>query len=69
MLDEMEYEKVTLNGRFDHSREFLIYPRARFDEAISTRGRNKEQSNYGAHVITPLHVANCGSHFASSSMQ
>lgn len=56
-LPDFEYNPVRVRGRFDHSREFLIEPRSRFDEQSNTK-HSMTTATVGAHVITPFRVAN-----------
>ena len=59
----MEYRRVKLRGRFLYSNEFVIQPRARFDEAFNERDSggsllgNPASSSHGGHVITPFQIA------------
>uniref|UniRef100_A0A0N4ZWY8 SURF1-like protein n=1 Tax=Parastrongyloides trichosuri TaxID=131310 RepID=A0A0N4ZWY8_PARTI len=62
-LENMEYEKVEIEGEFLHDREFLMYPRGRFDKEFVKNKSNvsgliasNNLSSTGAHIITPFKV-------------
>uniref|UniRef100_A0A0K0FK35 SURF1-like protein n=1 Tax=Strongyloides venezuelensis TaxID=75913 RepID=A0A0K0FK35_STRVS len=60
-LDDMEYMKVKVEGKFIHEKEFLIYPRGRFDKEFKKSDSSgivasNNMSSSGAHVITPLKI-------------
>ncbi|KAI6205796.1 hypothetical protein M3Y94_00833000 [Aphelenchoides besseyi] len=58
-IDDLEYRRVKLKGRFLYDREFIIQPRGRFDEAFDDRAEggmigNAASSSHGGHFITPM---------------
>ncbi|KAI6243850.1 SURF1-like protein [Aphelenchoides fujianensis] len=58
-IDDLEYRRVKLRGRFLYDREFIIQPRGRFDEAFDDRAEggmigNAAASSHGGHFITPM---------------
>ena len=60
----MEYQRVAMRGKFDHSQEVLIGPRSLIDQRggavgggiISARG-----DRVGYHVVTPFLLSDSGS--------
>lgn len=55
-LKDMEYTKVSVRGRFDHSRETLILPRIN----ILSIDKNLPAQTGGAHVVTPFKISQDG---------
>ncbi|CAD5123282.1 DgyrCDS11641 [Dimorphilus gyrociliatus] len=54
-LEDMEYRKVKVTGRFDHRREICIEPRSRLESDDSKRsGLGSSSATIGAHIITPF---------------
>uniref|UniRef100_A0A7E4ZW29 SURF1-like protein n=1 Tax=Panagrellus redivivus TaxID=6233 RepID=A0A7E4ZW29_PANRE len=59
-LENLEYRRVHLRGRFLYDREFVIAPRGRFDKDHKEKrgglAGDSESSSHGGHVITPFVV-------------
>ena len=55
LLDK-EYNRFLLKGKFDHSKEIIIQPRARLDKARPTSGLISRNLQNGAWIITPFKV-------------
>uniref|UniRef100_A0AC35TNZ6 SURF1-like protein n=1 Tax=Rhabditophanes sp. KR3021 TaxID=114890 RepID=A0AC35TNZ6_9BILA len=61
-LETMEFNKVELEGEFIHEREFLIFPRGRFDPEFQKNDRgggliaSNTSSSSGAHIIAPFKI-------------
>lgn len=54
---QMEYQRVKLTGRFDHSRELYIGPRSLLDKSGGTTGGIiSSGEKVGWHVITPFQL-------------
>lgn len=51
-LDAMDYHRVKVTGKFDHSGEVYILPRA------NIRATDSGSSNSGAYVVTPFQLEN-----------
>ncbi|XP_042905948.1 surfeit locus protein 1 isoform X2 [Parasteatoda tepidariorum] len=56
-LNNMEYQRIRVRGKFDHSREMYIGPRALITEKDEGGGLLSSRSQSGNMVITPFHVA------------
>ncbi|KAI5615498.1 surfeit locus protein 1 [Silurus asotus] len=61
-LNDLEYRRVKVRGRFDHSRELYILPRSLVDPEREAReaGRLSSSAESGANVITPFHCTDLG---------
>ncbi|MCJ8748658.1 hypothetical protein PDJAM_G00167170 [Pangasius djambal] len=61
-LKDLEYRRVKVRGRFDHSRELYILPRSLVDPEREAReaGRLSSSAESGANVITPFHCTDLG---------
>ncbi|XP_058473547.1 surfeit locus protein 1 [Solea solea] len=61
-LNKLEYRRVTVRGRFDHSKELYILPRSPVDPDKEAReaGRLSSSGESGANVITPFHCTDLG---------
>ena len=55
-LKNMEYQAVRVRGRFDHTQEIHIGPRANFVQQTSHQGLGMK-SQSGVHVVTPFILA------------
>ncbi|XP_059148174.1 surfeit locus protein 1-like [Physella acuta] len=55
-LEDMEYTKVTIRGRFDHSRELFIGPRSDY-HSVETMGGQERAAKIGVHVVTPFKLS------------
>ncbi|KAE9554048.1 hypothetical protein FO519_002744 [Halicephalobus sp. NKZ332] len=57
-LNQYEYRRVHLRGRFLFDKEFVIAPRGRFDKDYKQKNTgiagDSESSSHGGHVITPF---------------
>jgi len=59
-LEDMEYRKVIVRGRFDHSKELYVMPRMLLSDQDSSpsRGRfDRPQPKSGSNVITAFEVS------------
>jgi len=57
-LEDMEYRKVIVRGKFDHSKELYLMPRPLLESGSSTSGRfGRSPPKSGANVITAFEVA------------
>lgn len=58
-LKDLEYRKIIVRGKFDHSKEIVMQPRARIDnEGKSMTGLFSGRSlQNGAWIITPLKLS------------
>ncbi|KAM9440301.1 surfeit locus protein 1 [Clarias gariepinus] len=61
-LKGLEYRRVKVRGRFDHSRELYMLPRSLVDPEREAReaGRLSSSAEMGANVITPFHCTDLG---------
>lgn len=61
-LKDLEYRRVKVSGRFDHSRELYILPRTLVDPEREAReaGRLSSSAETGANIITPFHCTDLG---------
>ncbi|XP_018517948.1 surfeit locus protein 1 [Lates calcarifer] len=61
-LNELEYRRVRVRGRYDHSQELYILPRSPVDPEKEAReaGRLSSSGETGANVITPFHCTDLG---------
>lgn len=61
-LKVLEYRRVKVRGRFDHSRELYIVPRSPVDPEREAReaGRLSSSGESGANVITPFNCTDLG---------
>ncbi|XP_076868004.1 surfeit locus protein 1 [Brachyhypopomus gauderio] len=61
-VKELEYRRVKVRGRFDHSQELYILPRSPVDPERETReaGRLSSSVDSGANVVTPFYCSDLG---------
>ncbi|XP_075869936.1 surfeit locus protein 1 [Nelusetta ayraudi] len=61
-LNDLEYRRVRVRGRFDHSQELYILPRSLVDPQREAReaGSLSSSGETGANVITPFHCTDLG---------
>ncbi|NXM82986.1 SURF1 protein, partial [Oenanthe oenanthe] len=61
-LKELEYRPVRVRGRFEHSRELYLLPRALLDPEREAReaGRITSHPENGANVVTPFYCTELG---------
>ncbi|XP_067826102.1 surfeit locus protein 1 [Heptranchias perlo] len=61
-LKELEYRRVKVRGRFDHSKELYILPRSRVDPEKEARetGQLMSSTETGGNVVTPFHCTELG---------
>uniref|UniRef100_A0A668AXN4 SURF1-like protein n=1 Tax=Myripristis murdjan TaxID=586833 RepID=A0A668AXN4_9TELE len=61
-LNNLEYRRVRVRGRYDHSQELYILPRSPVDPEKEAReaGRLSSSGETGANVITPFHCTDLG---------
>ncbi|KAK6481010.1 surfeit locus protein 1-like [Huso huso] len=61
-LNSLEYRRVKVRGRFDHSKELYILPRSQVDPEREAReaGRITSSGESGANVVTPFHCTDRG---------
>ncbi|KAK1155459.1 surfeit locus protein 1-like [Acipenser oxyrinchus oxyrinchus] len=61
-LNSLEYRRVKVRGRFDHSKELYILPRSQVDPEREAReaGRITSSGESGANVVTPFHCTDHG---------
>ncbi|XP_026152978.1 surfeit locus protein 1 [Mastacembelus armatus] len=61
-LNSLEYRRVRVRGRFDHSQELYVMPRSPVDPEKEAReaGRLSSSGETGANVITPFHCTDLG---------
>ncbi|XP_078082291.1 surfeit locus protein 1 [Mustelus asterias] len=61
-LKELEYRRVRVRGRFDHSTELYIMPRSRVDanKEKQEAGRLISSTETGANVVTPFNCSDLG---------
>lgn len=61
-INNLEYRRVKVRGRYDHSRELYIMPRSPVDPEREAReaGRLSSSAETGANVITPFHCTDLG---------
>ncbi|CAD5229365.1 unnamed protein product [Bursaphelenchus okinawaensis] len=57
-LQDLEYRRVKVRGRYLYDRQFIIAPRGRFDEGFKDKGSSligdSKSSSHGGHFITPF---------------
>ncbi|KAH7693293.1 SFT-1 protein, partial [Aphelenchoides avenae] len=57
-LNDLEYRRVRIKGRFLYDRQFAIGPRTRFDKAYKQVPKgiisDNDTTSHGAHIITPF---------------
>lgn len=61
-LKDLEYRRVKVRGRYDHSQEMYILPRSRVDPEKEAReaGTLSSSGESGANVITPFYCSDLG---------
>lgn len=61
-LNELEYRRVKVRGRYDHSKELYVLPRSPVDPEKEAReaGRISSSGETGANVITPFYCTDLG---------
>lgn len=61
-LKELEYRRVRVRGRYDHSKELYVLPRSPVDPEKEAReaGRLSSSGETGANVITPFYCTDLG---------
>ncbi|MBN3297587.1 SURF1 protein, partial [Amia calva] len=61
-LKTLEYRRMRVRGRFDHSRELYILPRSLVDPEREAReaGRLASSAETGANVVTPFYCTDLG---------
>lgn len=61
-LNSLEYRRVKVRGRYDHSQELYILPRSPVDPEREAReaGRLSSSGESGANVITPFYCTDLG---------
>ncbi|XP_051538898.1 surfeit locus protein 1-like [Myxocyprinus asiaticus] len=61
-IKELEYRRVKVRGRFDHSKELYVLPRSPVDPDREAReaGRISSSGESGANVITPFYCTDLG---------
>lgn len=61
-LSSLEYRRVRVHGKYDHSKELYIMPRSPVDPEKEAReaGRLSSSGQTGANVITPFHCTDLG---------
>lgn len=61
-LNNLEYRRVKVRGRYDHSQELYILPRSPVDPEKEAReaGSLSSSGETGANVITPFHCTDLG---------
>ncbi|XP_025905230.1 surfeit locus protein 1 [Nothoprocta perdicaria] len=61
-LKDLEYRPVTVRGRFEHSKELYVLPRALVDPEREAReaGRLTSSPDVGANVVTPFYCTDLG---------
>ncbi|KAM6902228.1 surfeit locus protein 1 [Xenentodon cancila] len=61
-LNDLEYRRVKVRGRYDHSQELYIMPRSPVDPEKEAReaGRLSSSGETGANVVTPFHCTDLG---------
>lgn len=61
-LNSLEYRRVKVRGRFDHSKELYILPRSQVDPEREAKeaGRITSSGESGANVVTPFHCTDRG---------
>ncbi|XP_047425819.1 surfeit locus protein 1 [Mugil cephalus] len=61
-VNQLEYRRVKVRGRYDHSQELYILPRSPVDPEKEAReaGRLSSSGETGANVITPFHCTDLG---------
>ncbi|CAM4541638.1 hypothetical protein PO909_025948 [Leuciscus waleckii] len=61
-IKQLEYRRVKVRGRFDHSKELYVLPRSPVDPEREAReaGRISSSAESGANVITPFYCTDLG---------
>ncbi|XP_054614224.1 surfeit locus protein 1 isoform X3 [Dunckerocampus dactyliophorus] len=61
-LQQLEYRRVRVRGRYDHAKELYILPRSPVDPEKEAReaGRLSSSGETGANVVTPFHCTELG---------
>lgn len=61
-VNNLEYRRVKVCGRYDHAQELYIMPRSLVDPEREAReaGRLSSSAETGANVITPFHCTDLG---------
>ncbi|XP_053735990.1 surfeit locus protein 1 isoform X1 [Synchiropus splendidus] len=61
-LNGLEYRRVKVRGKYDHSKELYVLPRSPVDPEKEAReaGRLSSSGETGANVITPFHCSDLG---------
>lgn len=61
-LNQLEFRRVTVRGRYDHSKEMYILPRSPVDPEKEAReaGQLSSSGETGANIITPLYCTDLG---------
>lgn len=61
-IKQLEYRRVKVRGRFDHSKELYVLPRSPVDPERESReaGRISSSAQSGANVITPFYCTDLG---------
>lgn len=61
-LNDLEYRRVRVRGRFDHSQELYVLPRSLVDPQREAReaGSLSSSGETGANVVTPFHCTDLG---------
>ena len=61
-LKTLEYRRVTVRGRYDHSQELYILPRSPVDPEKEAReaGQLSSSGETGANIITPFYCSDLG---------
>lgn len=61
-LNDLEYRRVRVRGRYDHSQELYILPRSRVDPEKEAReaGRLSSSGETGANIVTLFHCSDLG---------
>lgn len=61
-LASLEYRRVRVRGRFDHSQELYVLPRSPVDPEREAReaGRLSSSGEIGANVVTPFYCSDLG---------
>ncbi|XP_017263316.1 surfeit locus protein 1 [Kryptolebias marmoratus] len=61
-VNQLEYRRVKVRGRYDHSKELYVMPRSPVDPEKEAReaGSLSSSGEIGANVITPFHCSDLG---------
>lgn len=62
----MQYRRVKVKGRFDHSKELHIFPRSRNNDERASTGLGMPNAS-GAQIVTPLQLTSGYVGFVSCS--